>query len=196
MFKRQSNKKLSNHNIVLEFNKKESNFKNVCLNLNIHEICAISINKINELNGLPKKSEHIRIVTKKAINTFDFIQAICSKEIIIELTIAVYRVGKKVVNTLNELHKNGDIKKITILLNDGFPKFIPETWNLLKSIESDNFVLKLENNHTKILLMRTKDNYYCVEGSGNMSINARIEQYCFDNNKKIYDFHYNWITKI
>lgn len=196
MFKRDSKKKQSNHNMISEFDSNYSNFKNTAINLSLENLCLESLNKINQLSKIPNNNEHIRIVTKKAINTFDFIQAILNDENIKELTIAVYRIGKKVVSQLHDLQKSGRILKITILINDGFPKLVPDCWNLIKSKESETWVIKLENNHTKILLIDTLENKYIIEGSGNMSINARIEQYCFDNNKQIYDFHYNWIKKI
>lgn len=196
MFKRKSKKKKGKNILISEFDSNNYNFKNTALNIDLSQLCFESLTKINKMSKIPNKNEHIRIVTKKAINTFDFIQAILANENIKELTIAVYRIGKKIVAQLYDLHKSGKIKKITILINDGFPKLVPDCWNLIKSKESDKWIIKLENNHTKILLIDTIKNKYIVEGSGNMSINARIEQYCFDNNKHIYDFHYNWIDKI
>lgn len=182
--------------ITDEFNKKESCFKNTAESFNLKELALISINKINELTNIPSEGEHIRIVTRKAINSFDFILAITNNEDIQELTLSTYRIGKKVVNQLIELQKIDKIDKINILINDGFPKLVPDCWNLIKSFESEKWIIKLENNHTKILLIDTIKNKYIVEGSGNMSINARIEQYCFDNSEQIYNFHYNWINKI
>ncbi len=182
--------------ITDEFNKKKSCFKSTAESFNLKELALISINKINEIANIPISGEHIRIVTRKAINSFDFILAVINNEDIQELTLSTYRIGKKVVNQLIELQKISKIDKINILINDGFPKLVPDCWNLIKSKESNNFNIKIENNHTKIILIKTKNNKYIIEGSGNMSINARIEQYCFDNNNNIYDFHYEWINKI
>ena len=39
-------------------------------------------------------------------------------------------------------------------------------------------------------------NHYVVEGSGNMSQNGQYEQYIFENNKPVYDFHKNWMEKL
>ena len=50
--------------------------------------------------------------------------------------------------------------------------------------------------HTKILCCRIKDKYYVIEGSGNLSDNARIEQYLFERSKKSYNFHKNWIENV
>lgn len=196
MLKDLTKKRTSKHKILSECKSEHSNFKSNAIGLDLNEIFTQSLNSINELISIPKKNKHYRLVTKKAINTFDFIQAVLVNENIIELTIAIYRIGKKTAAQLNHIQKNGNIDKIKFLINDGFPKLVPDAYNFIKGLESNKWEIKLENNHTKIILIKTTDNYYVIEGSGNMSINARIEQYCFDNNKDIYDFHYNWINKI
>lgn len=195
MLKQQSIKRKSKINIIDNF-KKNDLFKNTEISINLDDLILSAESKINKITNIPVKNQQIRIVTKNAVNTFDFILAILKNENIQELTISIYRIGKKVADQLKELQKNKKIKKITILINDGFPKLVPDCWNKLKSFESDNFILKLENNHTKIILAKTKENYYIVEGSGNLSINARIEQYIFENNPQIYEFHKNWINLI
>lgn len=196
MLKDLTKKRKSKHNLLSEINNENSNFKSSSIGINLNEIIFQSLNNIKQISGIPLKNQHFRIVTKNAINTFDFIQAILVNEIINNLTIAIYRIGKKIILQLIELQKSSKIDNIVFLINDGFPKLVPDAYNLLKSFESKNLIIKLENNHTKIILAETKENYYVIEGSGNLSINARIEQYCFDNNELIYNFHKNWIDKI
>jgi hypothetical protein len=59
-----------------------------------------------------------------------------------------------------------------------------------------NLTVGFACSHAKIALIKTKaENKIVFEGSGNMSDNARIEQYIFENNPYVYDFHYNWIIK-
>ena len=140
---------------------------------------------------MPKNNEQIRIITKKQINTFDFILAVLLNEKIIELYLTTYSIGKKTILQLKDLLDSGKILKLTLLINDGFKKFKPTEWNLLKTLNSQ---IKAEHNHSKIALIKTDKNYYVIEGSGNYSTNGSIEQYCFDNNKNIFDFHKNWIN--
>lgn len=196
MLKPQRNKRKSKQSIIKLYNKGNDNFKNTSYQVNTSDLVTIAKGKLTKISDIPKKNEQIRIVTKKAINTFDFILAILDEEIINNLTIAIYRIGKKTASQLKELQDTNKINKITILINDGFPKLIPDCWNLLKTYESKKFILKLENNHTKIILAETNKNNYVIEGSGNLSINARIEQYMFENNKNVFNFHKNWINKI
>ncbi len=174
-----------------------SNFKNGSIILSNQQIRKISLNKLNEISGIPKKDEQIRIVTRKMINSFDFILAIiANNEIIENLIIAFYRISKKAIIEISELIKEGKIKNVILLINDGFPKLVPDAYNLLLQQKSTNFTIKLENNHTKIILIDTIKNKYIIEGSGNLSINARIEQYLFENNEQVFNFHSNWIKNI
>lgn len=46
--------------------------------------------------------------------------------------------------------------------------------------------VKLQNNHSKMLLFNIDDNFYIISGSGNASINSRIENYIIENNKAKY----------
>lgn len=191
-------KKNTSERLIAEFQKSEnSNFKCGSIVLTFEKVLLKSLNKINELGSLPQRNQQHVIITRKMINSFDFILAICQKEIIVELTIAFYRISKKAIIELRELQKRKKIDKITFLINDGFPKLVTSTYNLLIQFKSKNWLIKLENNHTKIILAKTNiNNYYVIEGSGNLSINARIEQYRFENSEQTYNFHKNWIDKI
>lgn len=175
---------------------RDNNFKNSSILLTTEDIYTQTLSKLNKVASIPKMGEHHHIVTQNAINSFDFIIGILAKEKIKNLYIAFYRIGKKVVTELNDLIEKNHIQKIHLLINDGFPKLVPDCWNLIKQLESDNFTVRVENNHTKIILIETDENFYVIEGSGNLSINARIEQYIFMNNKEVYDFHKRWIEKI
>jgi hypothetical protein len=197
MLRNNTAKRKSKHRIIANSSKNEhSNFKSGAIVLSTQNVLLESLKKINDLSGLPTPGQHIRIVTRSMINSLDFILAILAHNNIINLTAAFYRVSKKAITELKSLHEKGKIKNLMFLVNDGFPKLVPEAYNMLKSHESKNWKIKLENNHTKIILCDTGTDKYVIEGSGNLSINARIEQYTFDNNEDIYNFHLSWISKI
>lgn len=52
------------------------------------------------------------------------------------------------------------------------------------------------NNHSKIILMRTKHNYYVLETSSNLNENPKIEQYSFENSEELYKFYYCFWDKV
>ena len=195
MFKQQS-KKYKEKSILLEekFQKESTSFKSGSIEMSSKEILMRKLNNVQELKGLPKKGIQIRIVTKKGINSFDFVLAVLATEEIEEMIIAFYRIGKKVIQELSEFIKDSKIKSIYFLVNDGLPKLTPDAYNLMKQLESNNWKVRLDNNHTKIILLKTAKNHFVIEGSGNLSINARIEQYVIDNDISLFDFHKKWIT--
>lgn len=56
-----------------------------------------------------------------------------------------------------------------------------------------HFHVKYAWNHSKVTLLRSSDNHFVIEGSGNFSDNSRHEQYIFLNSKKVFYFRKNWI---
>ena len=195
MFKNQSKKYKGKHVLLKEkFKSESSTFKSGFIEMSKKEILKEKLNNVQELKGLPKKGVQIRIVTKKAINTFDFILAVLATEEIEEMIIAFYRIGKKVIQELNQFVNENKIKSIYFLINDGWPKLTPDAYNLIKQLENNNWKIRLDNNHTKIILLKTSKNNFIIEGSGNLSVNARIEQYVIDNDIKLFEFHKKWIT--
>ena len=52
------------------------------------------------------------------------------------------------------------------------------------------------HNHSKVLAVKTETGYYVFEGSGNMSDNARIEQYVYEESKDVYNFHKGWMNEL
>ena len=45
------------------------------------------------------------------------------------------------------------------------------------------------NNHSKIILAKTKHNFYVIETSSNLNENPKIEQFNFENSKRLYEFY-------
>lgn len=197
MFKPIRQNRKSKSILADKFVTEKSNFKAGSIVLSNQTVFFQAINKINQIAGIPNDNEDYRIVTRKNINSFDFILLLLHKNKITDLTIAFYRIGKKVIQELKNLKDNKLITNITLLVNDGFPKLCPDAYNLMKQYESSTFKIKIENNHTKIICAKTEDNkHYVIEGSGNLSNNSRIEQYSFTQNKSLYDFHTEWINNI
>lgn len=174
-----------------------TNFKPCSITLSNKQLFTNVLNRINDLGGVPSVNECFHIVTKSQINSFDFILLFLATNKIDTLTIAFYRIGKKIVQELKDLHDKGQIRKINLLVNDGGPKLCPDVYNLIKQYEKDTFQVKIANTHTKIICLETDEKkYFVIEGSGNMSQNSKIEQYLFTQNKALYDFHLDWISKI
>ncbi len=158
------------------------------------------INSIEEILNYPKKNEQIRVITQNSFNSYTLLSWIQKQERIKDLVLTTYNMKEAVISAIFEMLTSKKIDSLTIILSDSIrhrtPKRIEQIEDLFHAHKKDFDVrVKLTWNHTKILLAKTDKNFYCVEGSGNLTDNARLEQYCIDNNKAVYDFHLSWIDE-
>lgn len=91
------------------------------------------------------------------------------------------------------------IGKCQILMSNLRNKAHRKKEQITRDIFVDNPKVDLffASSHAKILSVETNEgNFYSLEGSGNMSYNSRVENYCIDNDKTLYKFHCNWMDEI
>ena len=160
------------------------------------------VSSIDELLGkLPEKNEQIRIITQKSFNAFAILLYIAEKVNIEELILGVFRIDKNSVTGIKELYESMNIKQITIILSSFFiqTKKPEQSAQMLIEFAKDKENIKIVFcwNHTKIMGVKTNDDkYYIVEGSGNMTDNAKIEQYLFEQSKEMYYLHKSWMEEL
>lgn len=148
------------------------------------------------INTPPTNKESIRMLSYQGgFSSINLILFIAEEEVIEELYISTLRIGKREAEALYKLYKAGRVKKIILLLGymqkivdkspkgQGYFDYISELFNV------PDIKIILKNNHSKLLLMKTKKNYYTVETSSNLNDNPRIEQFCFENNREIFNFY-------
>lgn len=159
--------------------------------------------KYNALSNLctePKQGEQWRIVTEKQFNAFALILHILEARVIDEMYLAVYRINEESVESIIKFIDTGKIKKATFIISSFFNQTKkPEKWALrLKEYCKNNPKCThiYCHNHSKVFCAKTGQDYFVFEGSGNMSDNARIEQYLYENNKLSFDFHKQWMTEL
>ncbi len=137
----------------------------------------------------------LRLITSYAVNAIVVIEKLAHRYEIDEVYICVYRMNQKAVNWITDrLHDTGI--KTTILLSNFFRENKRyEAWfNNLVAMQSDQFRIKTGCLHAKVFCCRTKcGRYFVFEGSGNLSDNARLEQYIFEQNQDVYEFHKSWM---
>ena len=156
------------------------------------------IQNVEEI-GLPKKGEQIRVVTFRNFNAAVFLKYICDKEIVEELNLVVYSINAEAAKMICDLIDNGRILNCTILMSNLRNKAHRAKEQLTRDLFVNNPKVDLffASSHGKITTMKTeKSNYFCVEGSGNMSYNSRVEQYVIDNDKGLHDFTTKWMLDI
>ena len=141
-----------------------------------------------------------RMVTEKSFNAIVVIEYLLKRYEINEIYIAVYRMNLFSVNKLKSIIDSGKIK-CTILLssffreNKRYEKWAEEL--LMYANDKKDVNICFAVNHAKVFIAKTKDLRHIVfEGSGNLSDNARIEQYLIEDNEMTYNFHKEWITNV
>ena len=158
----------------------------------------VRISILDDLIQLPRNNELLRLVTQQNFNAFALFLFILKKEKPIEVYLTTYSIDKQTVKGLGEILANNPNLKLTFvmasLLKHDKPKLRNELIDYAHKYKYCQFVEVY--NHTKIIAVRTTKNSYVIEGSGNLSANARIESYLFDNNKGSFIFHKNWIDDI
>jgi hypothetical protein len=156
------------------------------------------IEKIKELK-LPLTNEQLRLITKRSFNAISFVKYISEHENIEEFVACIYSINYEAALEIDSLIKSGKIKTATLLISNLRNKAHREKEQLTKDlfIKNPNIKLIFASSHSKIISFSTdKNNYYTIEGSGNLSFNSRIEQYVIDNDKQLFEFTKTWTTDI
>ena len=59
-----------------------------------------------------------------------------------------------------------------------------------------NYQIGFFRNHTKMVLIKSGENYFLFTGSANLRSSGTIEQFSIYNDKNIYNFNKNWINQL
>jgi hypothetical protein len=109
------------------------------------------------------------------------------------LSIQTYTIDEKTIFTLYELLNNGKIEKLQIIMTETAVFRLPKIYKLLKDIfaNHENCNLSFYWVHSKVHLLRCGNDKYVIDGSGNFSMNAQIEQYNIFHSDQMFDFDYD-----
>jgi hypothetical protein len=149
------------------------------------------------IKRLPTSEEFFFLQSDTSFNAFTFIPLVGKFEAIKEMYASTYSISRNVIDALVQLHDEGVIEKITLMISDSLLKRNPATIDYLKALISGrpNFEVTFSWVHAKVCVMETASNYYVVEGSGNWASNAHYEQYLFANSKGLFDFRKTLFTE-
>lgn len=156
---------------------------------------AKSFNDIVSLDLI--ENTQYRIVTSMSFNAITVIQYLLKYYQITEMSIAVFRMNNKAFDYLKEFILKDDVPSnilVSIFFsnNKKYERWAKELMDLGRN--QINVNVGYGNTHTKIFICKTKCGKHIVfEGSGNITHNERLEQYIYENNKQVYDFHKSWI---
>ena len=140
---------------------------------------------------IPEKNSILAIRTQSQLNAFSlFLQFIEKYGKIDFLSIQTYTIDEKTIYTLKELHDNGKIEHLQIIMTETASFRIPKIYGLLKSLFSENPKCNLCFYwvHSKVHLIKCGNDKYVIDGSGNFSMNAQVEQYNIFHSDEMFDF--------
>lgn len=165
------------------------------------QIHMLAARRLDQLCIRPLPGEQWRIITEKAFNAYAFICSLLQNGgVVDDLHLAIYRINEPTVDSIIEMIDDGRIQRATIIISNFFNQTKrPEKWAIKLADFCDGHprvTFAYLHNHSKVVCAKQCDNYYVFEGSGNMSDNARIEQYTYENNRLVYDFHTEWMDRL
>ena len=142
----------------------------------------------------------IRVITDKSFNAIAVLEYLRKFYQVEEIYIAIYRMNEQSARKIIE-YVQSDGMQANIIVSSFFRNNKNyEKWaKNLVSFASGNDKLRISFawNHAKVLIAKTKSGEHIVfEGSGNLSDNARIEQYLIENNSETYQFHKQWMDNV
>lgn len=143
---------------------------------------------------IPPKNSMLAIRTQSQLNAFSiFMQFIEKYGKIDFLSIQTYTIDEKTLFTLKELHDCGKIEKLQIIMTETAVFRIPKIYKLLKDLFStkENCNLSFYWVHSKVHLVKCGNDSFVIDGSGNFSMNAQVEQYNIFNSEKMFNFDYD-----
>lgn len=98
---------------------------------------------------------------------------------------------------LCQLLDQGAIRRAHILASDYFAKADAPTFREAKAqLQARGATLTSSRNHAKVIGLAFERDAYVVEGSANMRSCNNLEQFTLTNDRKLFEFHRNWIQSI
>lgn len=161
----------------------------------------IKAKALSDLCRKPLPGEQYRIITYKQFNAYALNLHLLESETIEEMYLAIYRINEPTVQSIINFVETGHIKQASFVISSFFNQTKkPEKWAIMLKDYCDqkpNLKHCYINNHAKVVAIKTSSGgCYVFEGSGNMSDNGRIEQYVYENNEAVFNFHKEWISEI
>lgn len=152
---------------------------------------------------LPSDGEIYKFISMTGgLSSITFITWVAQTKIIDELTVSTLRVGERQFRELARLANMGRLKRARYFVGsmqaeiDGKAKkynYFKHIQDIAQKCDWKTIVI---NNHSKIILIRTQDDFYVLETSSNLNENPKIEQYSFANDKELYDFYYDFFNRL
>lgn len=141
----------------------------------------------------PTKDQCYKMLSVRGgFSTLSIIRYVADLEPIQELYVNTFRIGLKHFDELDRLHKEKRLKMahfITSSLQRDTDRAYNYFGEISKKCKRNKWELKVLDNHSKVVLMKTKNNFHVVETSSNLNENPKMEQFNWENDKELYEWY-------
>lgn len=162
---------------------------------------ARDVRQLDALIGEPpKRNECFKMLSVGGgFSSLGIIKYIADREIIEEMYVSTFRIGKKHFEVLDKLHSTGRLEKASFITSTTQER-VDETMSyngteynyyqhVLEVCEKNGWTIKSFDNHSKLILMKTRKNFYVVETSSNLNENPKMEQFNWENDEELYEWY-------
>jgi intracellular sulfur oxidation DsrE/DsrF family protein len=150
------------------------------------------------LRELPGPGEYYHIVSNGRFDYFTFLPVILDRiHHITELYGSTWTMNRQNVTDLLEYIDQGRIDRVTVISGLYFKRRETSVYaTLLQGLTKRGMCYLSCENHAKVMLLRSADSWYVIEGSANWTANPRIEQNILVNSEQVYLFHRDWMESL
>lgn len=157
-----------------------------------------------QLNALieypPKTNECFKMLSVGGgFSSLGIIKWIAELEQIEEMYVSTFRIGKRHFDVLCELKEKKLLDKCNFITSqtqervDDKMIYKGNEYNYYDFIVNKclefGWVIKSFDNHSKLILMKTKDNFYVLETSSNLNENPKMEQFNLENDESLFNWY-------
>lgn len=149
------------------------------------------------LDVLPEEGESFHLISNGKYDYYTFIPTILDHVgHIDEFWGSTWTMNRANLEDLFSLFDSGKIDTMNIITGLFFKRRETSVYaTLVDGMSRRKQKVKSCENHAKILLIRSGEKYYVVEGSANWTANPRIEQNMITQSKELYNFHKGWMQE-
>ena len=152
------------------------------------------------LGDPPKPTECFKMLSVGGgFSSLGIIKFVADREVIEEMYVSTFRIGKKHFEVLDRLHRTGRLKKASFITSttqervDEKMSHNGTEYNYYQHVqevcEKNGWIIKAFDNHSKLILMKTDNSFYVVETSSNLNENPKMEQFSWENDKGLYEWY-------
>ena len=143
------------------------------------------------LPGLPGESEVYKIIGgRRGFSCIGLIEYIANREPVEEMLMTTFRCETKQMMQLDRMHDEGKLNYVEMIVSRMARNEKRGYFKECLDISAKNgWFFGWAQNHSKVALLKTAQNYYVFETSANLNENPRLEQYSLENSKEVWDFY-------